>query len=38
MCRVVFKNNTERIITGEQLRFLLGIKDIKTKIFTFYYL
>ncbi|UYZ38976.1 hypothetical protein OD350_29250 (plasmid) [Clostridium beijerinckii] len=40
MAKVVFKdkNRTERIVSNEQLQFILGIRGIKSKIFTYQYI
>lgn len=38
MAKIVFKDETERIVSSKELQFILGIKNIKSQIFTFYYI
>lgn len=35
MAKVTFKDNTVKCVTAKQLQFILGIKGIKEKIFTY---
>ena len=35
MARIIFKDKTERLVTAAQLQFILGIKNIKSQIFTY---
>jgi len=37
-CKIIFKDNTDRLVEKDTLQFLLEVKNVKTKIFTYKYL
>ena len=38
MAKIIFKDDTVRIVSGKQLQFILGIKGIKKQIFTYVFI
>ena len=38
MVKIIFKDNTTKLVDRKQLSFILGIKNIKKQVFTYMYL
>ena len=38
MVKVIFVNNSEKVVSRKQFEFLMGIKDVRKQIFTYKYL
>ena len=38
MAKIIFKDNTTKLVDRKQLSFILGIKDIRKQVFTYMYL
>ena len=35
MVKVIFVNNSEKVVSRKQFEFLMGIKDVRKQIFTY---
>nr|DAQ97745.1 MAG TPA: hypothetical protein [Caudoviricetes sp.] len=35
MCKIFFKDGTQKVVDKKQLSFILGIKDIKEQVYTY---
>ena len=38
MVKVIFVDNSEKVVSKKQFEFLMGIKDVRKQIFTYKYL